>query len=262
MNQISLMNGKKGLIMGLANDYSLAYGISKALHDSGATLCFSYQSDILLRRLKPIAESFQSDFLIPCDVSVDGDIENLFQHIKQTWGDLDFVVHSLAFSDKNELVGDYCQTSRQNFLTALDVSCYSFTKVAACARPLMINGGSLLTLTYHGAQKVIPNYNVMGIAKAALECSVGYLARDLGPQNIRVNALSSGPVKTLAAMGIGDFRRVLDFHQSNAPLGRNTTLEDVGGSALYLLSDLSKGVTGEVHYVDSGYHVMGMPKNL
>ncbi|CAO5681792.1 MAG: Enoyl-[acyl-carrier-protein] reductase [NADH] FabI [Holosporales bacterium] len=254
----SLMKGKRGLIMGLANDYSLAYGISKALHAQGAELAFSYPSDALLKRIKPLAEQMGSDLVFECDVTKDGHIEKLFSDLGQKWGQIDFVLHSLAFADKNELKGPYYNTSKANFLNALDISCYSFTKVCKEAKEYMKEGGSLLTLTYYGAEKVIPNYNVMGVAKAALECSVRYLAMDLGCDNIRVNGISAGPVKTLAAMGISDFKQVLKLHQDQSPLKRNTTLEDVGGAGLYLLSDLSSGVTGEIHYVDSGYNLVGM----
>jgi enoyl-[acyl-carrier protein] reductase I len=253
-----LMSGKRGVILGLANDYSMAYGIAKALHDQGAELAFTYQSDILAKRLSPIAASFGSDILIECDVTKDGHIPNTFNEIEKKWGKIDFVVHSLAFADKEELKGHYMNTSRANFLNSLDISCYSFTEVCREASRIMNDGGSLLTLTYYGAEKVMPHYNVMGVAKAALEASVRYLAVDLGNQNVRVNALSAGPMKTLAASGIGDFRYILKWNQYNSPLKRNITLDDVGGSGLYLLSPLSSGVTGEVHHVDAGYHVVGM----
>lgn len=253
-----LMKGKKGLIMGVANSSSLAWGISKMLHEQGAELAFSYQGETLEKRVRPLAESIESDFLIECDVSKNESIENTFGAIEKKWGTLDFVVHAIGFSDKNELQGRYCDTSLENFLNTMHVSCFSFTKVCHEAERLMPNGGSLVTLTYYGAEKVMPNYNVMGVAKSALEASVQYLAVDLGPKNIRVNGLSAGPVKTLAASGIGDFRYILKWNQYNSPLRRNTTLEDVGGTALYLLSELSSGVTGEVVHVDSGYHVVGM----
>lgn len=253
-----LMKGKKGLIMGVANNSSLAWGISKMLHEQGAKLAFSYQGEALEKRVRPLAESIGSDFLVECDVSKDESIENTFKLIEKKWGTLDFVVHAIGFSDKNELQGRYCDTSLPNFLNTMHISCFSFTKVCKEAERLMPNGGSLVTLTYYGAEKVMPNYNVMGVAKSALEASVQYLAVDLGPKNIRVNGLSAGPVKTLAASGIGDFRYILKWNQYNSPLRRNTTLEDVGGSALYLLSELSSGVTGEVIHVDSGYHVVGM----
>ena len=253
-----LMTGKRGVIMGLANDHSLAYGISKALYENGAELAFTYLSDTLAKRVAPIATSFNSDFLIECDVSKDGHIKTMFETVKEKWGSIDFVVHSLAFSDKDELKGQYLNTSRQNFLNSLDISCYSFTEVCREASKIMNDGGSFLTLTYYGAEKVMPHYNVMGVAKAALEASVRYLAMDLGGRNIRVNAISAGPVKTLAASGIGDFNHILKWNMSNAPLKRNTSQDDLGGSGLYLLSHLSSGVTGEVHHVDSGYHVVGM----
>ncbi|MCE2717089.1 MAG: enoyl-ACP reductase FabI [Alphaproteobacteria bacterium] len=253
-----LMTGKKGLIMGVANNSSLAWGISKMLHEQGAKLAFSYQGETLEKRVRPLAESIGSDFLVECDVSKDESIENTFKLIEKKWGTLDFVVHAIGFSDKNELQGRYCDTSLQNFLNTMHISCFSFTKVCKEAERLMPNGGSLITLTYYGAEKVMPNYNVMGVAKSALEASVQYLAVDLGPKNIRINGLSAGPVKTLAASGIGDFRYILKWNQYNSPLRRNTTLEDVGGTALYLLSELGSGVTGEVIHVDSGYHVVGM----
>ena len=253
-----LMKGKKGLIMGLANSSSLAWGISKMLHEQGAELAFSYQGEALEKRVRPLAESLGSTFLVECDVGKDQSIENTFKEIEQKWGSLDFVVHAIGFSDKNELQGRYCDTSLANFLNTMHISCFSFTKICREAERLMPNGGSLITLTYYGAEKVMPNYNVMGVAKAALESSVQYLAMDLGPKNIRVNGLSAGPVKTLAASGIGDFRYILKWNQYNSPLRRNTTLDDVGGTGLYLLSDLSSGVTGEVIHVDSGYHVVGM----
>jgi enoyl-[acyl-carrier protein] reductase I len=253
-----LMEGKRGLIMGLANDYSLAWGISKALAEHGAELAFTYQTDGLKKRIVPLAESLGSNFLLPCDVSEPNAVSTTFQDLAKKWPTIDFVVHSLAFSDKEELKGKYVNTSRANFLNSLDISCYSFTEVCREASALMPHGGSLLTLTYYGAEKVMPHYNVMGVAKAALEASVRYLAVDLGDCNIRVNAISAGPVKTLAASGIGDFRYILKWNQYNSPLKRNITIEDVGGSALYLLSNLASGVTGEVHHVDCGYHVVGM----
>jgi enoyl-[acyl-carrier protein] reductase I len=252
------MQGKRGVIMGLANDRSLAWGIAQKLAQQGAELCFTYPLEVFEKRVRPLAESLGSSLVLPCDVGSDADIETLFKTLEAQWGSLDFVLHAIAFVDKEELKHQYVTTSRANFLQALDISCYSFTAVAKHASALMPRGGSLLTLTYHGSQRVMPHYNVMGVAKAALEASVRYLAADLGGQNIRVNALSAGPVKTLAASGIGDFNYILKWNQYNAPLKRNTTLEDVGGSGLYLLSDLSSGVTGEVHYVDSGYHVVGM----
>lgn len=252
------MTGKKGLIMGVANDHSIAWGIAKKVAEAGAELAFTYQGDALLKRVLPLAASLGDPFLLPCDVTDDDQLAAVFNDIREKWGRLDFVVHAIAFSDKEELKGGYTDTTRANFLNSMNISCYSFTAVCRHARDLMQDGGSLLTLTYYGAEKVIPHYNVMGVAKAALEASVRYLAADLGPQNIRVNALSAGPIRTLAAAGIGDFRYMLKWNQQNAPLRRNTTLDDVGGAAYYLLSDLSKGVTGEIHHVDSGYHIVGM----
>ncbi len=254
----NLMAGKKGLIMGVANDKSLGWGIAQALSAAGAELAFTYQGEVFEKRVRPLAESLGSSFLMSCDVTNEESLVQTFDAIKKKWGSLDFVVHAIAYSDKEELKGLYLDTTRQNFLNTLDVSCYSFTSVTRHAAALMTEGGSLLTLTYYGAERVMPHYNVMGVAKAALEASVRYLAVDLGGQNIRVNALSAGPVKTLAASGIGDFRYILKWNQYNAPLKRNVTLEDIGGAGLYLLSPLSSGVTGEVHHVDSGYHVVGM----
>jgi enoyl-[acyl-carrier protein] reductase I len=253
-----LMHGKRGLIMGLANDKSLAWGIAKKLSEHGAELAFSYQGDALAKRVRPLAESLGSDFLIDCDVSDMAALDTAFATLAERWGKIDFVVHAIGFSDKNELRGKYVDTSLDNFLMTMNISAYSLVAVTKRALPMMSEGGSILTLTYYGAEKVVPHYNVMGVAKAALEASVKYLANDLGPQGIRVNAISAGPVKTLAASGIGDFRYILKWNELNAPLRRNTTIEDVGGSALYFLSDLSSGVTGETHHVDSGYHVVGM----
>ncbi len=257
MNRL-LMQGKRGVIMGLANDHSLAWGISKALAQQGAELAFTYQTDTLYKRLSPLAESIGSDFCVPCDVSQPGHIAKAYAEIAKRWPTIDFVLHSLAYADKEELKGHYMDTSRENFLNSMDISCFSFTEVCREASKLMPKGGSFLTLTYYGAERVMPHYNVMGVAKAALEASVRYLAVDLGSHNIRVNALSAGPAKTLASSGIGDFRYILKWNQYNSPLKRNITLEDVGGAGLYLLSDLSSGVTGEVHHVDAGYHVVGM----
>ena len=254
-----LMEGKKGLIMGLANDKSLAWGIAKQLAEHGAQLAFSYQGDALAKRVKPLAEKLGSDFTFECDVSDMASLDAGFDAIKERWGTLDFVVHAIGFSDKNELRGQYLDTSLDNFLLTMNISAYSLVAVTKRAAALMPEeGGSILTLTYYGAEKVMPHYNVMGVAKAALETSVRYLANDLGPKNIRINAISAGPVKTLAASGIGDFRYILKWNEYNSPLRRTTTLEDVGGSGLYLLSNLSSGVTGEVHHVDSGYHTVGM----
>ncbi|OHD01393.1 MAG: enoyl-[acyl-carrier-protein] reductase [Sphingomonadales bacterium RIFCSPLOWO2_12_FULL_63_15] len=253
-----LMAGKRGLIMGLANDKSLAWGIAKSLHEQGAELAFSYQGDALAKRVRPLAEQVGSDFLIDCDVTDMDKLDAAFAEIEARWGTLDFVVHAIGFSDKNELRGLYVDTSLDNFLMTMNVSAYSFVAVTRRARALMRNGGSILTLSYYGAEKVIPHYNVMGVAKAALETSVKYLAMDLGRENIRVNAISAGPIKTLAASGIGDFRYILKWNELNAPLRRNVTIEDVGGAGLYLLSDLASGVTGEIHHVDAGYNVIGM----
>ena len=253
-----LMAGKRGLIMGLANDKSLAWGIAKSLHAQGAEMAFSYQGDALAKRVRPLAEQVGSDFLIDCDVTDMDKLDAAFAEVEARWGTLDFVVHAIGFSDKNELRGLYVDTSLDNFLMTMNVSAYSFVAVTRRARALMPNGGSILTLSYYGAEKVIPHYNVMGVAKAALETSVKYLAMDLGRENIRVNAISAGPIKTLAASGIGDFRYILKWNELNAPLRRNVTIEDVGGAGLYLLSDLASGVTGEIHHVDAGYNVIGM----
>ncbi|TAH33580.1 MAG: enoyl-[acyl-carrier-protein] reductase FabI [Alphaproteobacteria bacterium] len=254
----SLMRGKRGLIMGVANDKSIAWGISQQLHAQGAELAFTYQGDALKKRVEPLAQSIGSKIMLPCDVSDEASMDAVFATLKKEWGTIDFVLHAIGFSDKDELKGKYLSTSRKNFNMTMDISCFSFTAVAQRAVPLMPNGGSLLTLTYGGSQRVMPHYNVMGVAKAALEASVKYLAMDLGPQNVRVNALSAGPIRTLAAAGIGDFRYILKWNEYNSPLRRNVSLEDVGKSGLYLLSDLSTGVTGEIHYVDCGYNVIGM----
>ncbi len=254
----SLMTGKKGLIMGVANDRSIAWGIAKALHAQGAELAFTYQGDALEKRVRPLAEEVGSAIVVPCDVTDEASIDSTFKAIEDKWGKLDFVVHAIAFSDKAELDGLYLDTTRANFLKTMDISVYSFTAVCKRAVPLMKEGGSLLTLTYYGAERVMPHYNVMGVAKAALEASVRYLATDLGKDNIRVNAISAGPIKTLAASGIGDFRYILKWNELNSPLKRNVTIEDVGNSGLYLLSDLGAGVTGEVLHVDAGYHTVGM----
>jgi len=252
------LQGKKGLIMGVANDRSIAWGISKAAHEAGADLAFTYQGEALEKRVKPLAESVGSDIMVACDVTDEASIDAAFDEIEKKWGKVDFVVHAIAFSDKNELDGLYVDTTRDNFLKTMDISVFSFTSVAKRAQKLMKEGGSLVTLTYYGAEQVMPHYNVMGVAKAALEASVKYLANDLGPQNIRVNAISAGPIKTLAASGIGDFRAILKWNELNAPLRRNVTIEDVGRSGLFLLSDLGSGVTGECLHVDSGYHTVGM----
>jgi len=253
-----LMKGKRGLIMGLANDRSLAWGIAQKLADAGAELAFSYQGEALAKRVRPLAEQLGSDRLIDCDVSDMAALDVTFETLAKDWPTIDFVVHAIGFSDKNELRGHYYDTSLENFLMTMNISVYSFTAVAKRARALMPNGGSLLTLSYYGAEKVVPHYNVMGVAKSALETSVKYLAMDLGPEAIRVNAISAGPIRTLAASGIGDFRYIMKWNELNSPLRRNVTIEDVGGAGLYLLSDLASGVTGEVHHVDAGYNVIGM----
>jgi enoyl-[acyl-carrier protein] reductase I len=253
-----LMAGKRGLIMGLANDKSLAWGIAKKLGEAGADLAFSYQGEALMKRVGPLAAQLGSDFLFDCDVSQMAALDRAFETLRERWETIDFVVHAIGFSDKTELRGKYVDTSLDNFLMTMNISAYSFTAVARRARAMMPNGGSLLTLSYYGAEKVIPHYNVMGLAKAALETSVKYLAMDLGPDNIRVNAISAGPIKTLAASGIGDFRYIMKWNEYNSPLRRNVTIEDVGGAGLYLLSDLASGVTGEIHHVDAGYNVIGM----
>jgi enoyl-[acyl-carrier protein] reductase I len=252
------MAGKRGLVMGVANDRSIAYGVARTLAAHGASLAFTYQGEILAKRVRPLAEALGAEMVVECDVGDDAGIDAAFAAIAERWDRLDFLVHAIAYSDKEELKGKYLDTSRDNFRRTLDISCYSFTAVSRRAAALMRDGGSLLTLTYYGAEKVMPHYNVMGVAKAALEASVRYLANDLGSRDIRVNAISAGPMKTLAASGIGDFRYILKWNELNSPLRRNVGLDQVGGSALYLLSDLSLGVTGEIHHVDSGYHSVGM----
>ncbi len=254
----NLMKGKRGLIMGLANDKSIAWGIAKALADAGAELAFSYQGDALKKRVEPLAAELGSNIVLPCDVADMDSVDVLFASLKDTWGKMDFIVHAIGFSDKNELRGRYVDTSRQNFLMSMDISVYSFTAVVKRAAAMMPDGGACVTLTYYGAERVMPHYNVMGVAKAALEASVRYMAEDLGKDNIRVNAISAGPIKTLAASGIGDFRYILKWNEYNSPLRKNVSIDEVGKSALYLLSDLSSGVTGETHHVDAGYHVVGM----
>ncbi|RMD89313.1 MAG: enoyl-[acyl-carrier-protein] reductase FabI [Alphaproteobacteria bacterium] len=255
---MELMAGKRGLIMGLANDKSIAWGIARALHGAGAELAFSYQGEQLKKRVDPLAAQLGSQLVIPCDVASDESIEALFARLGEEWGGLDFVVHAIGFSDKNELRGRYLDTSRENFRLTMDISAYSFTAVMQRAAPMMRAGGAALTLTYYGAEKVMPHYNVMGVAKAALEASVRYLAEDLGRDGIRVNAISAGTIKTLAASGIGDFRYIMKWNEYNSPLRRNVTQEEVGRAALFLLSELGSGVTGEVLHVDAGYHVVGM----
>ena len=253
-----LLKGKRGLIMGVANDRSIAWGIAAKAHEAGAELAFTFQGDALEKRVRPLAASVNSDLVVSCDVTNDDDIDRLFSEIEQKWGKLDFIVHAIAYSDKAELKGDYYNTTRDNFSRTMDISVYSLTAITQRAQSVLNDGGSILTLTYYGAERVMPHYNVMGVAKAALEASVRYLAADLGERNIRVNSLSAGPVKTLAASGIGDFRYILKWNAYNSPLKRNVSLDDIGGSGVYLLSDLSSGVTGETHHVDCGYHVVGM----
>jgi enoyl-[acyl-carrier protein] reductase I len=253
-----LMAGKRGLIMGVANNRSIAWGIARALADQGAEIALTYQGDAFRKRVEPLAAELGAMIVGHCDVTDIETVDAVFEKLKAEWGRIDFLVHAIAFSDKDELDGRYIDTSRDNFLRSMDISVYSFTAIAKRAEPLMTDGGSMLTLTYYGAEKVMPHYNVMGVAKAALEASVRYLAVDLGGGNIRVNALSAGPIKTLAASGIGDFRYILKWNEYNAPLKRSVTIEEVGDTALYLLSHLSRGVTGEVLHVDSGYHVVGM----
>ena len=257
-NANQFLKGKRGLIMGVANERSIAWGIAKMAAESGAELAFTYQGDALEKRVRPLAERVGSKIIVPCDVTDEASIDATFATIKEEWGEIDFVVHAIAFSDKNELDGMYLDTTRDNFNRTMDISVYSFTAVAQRAVPLMAEGGSLITLSYYGAERVMPHYNVMGVAKAALEASVRYLAADLGKDNIRVNAISAGPIKTLAASGIGDFRYILKWNEYNSPLKRNVTLEDVGRAGLFLLSDLGSGVTGEIMHVDAGYHTVGM----
>ncbi len=259
MNQShGLMAGKRGLVMGVANDRSIAWGIAKAVAAQGAELAFTYQGEALGKRVRPLAEQLGAAKIIEADVTNAASLDAAFAEIRKDWGTLDFVVHAIAYSDKDQLKGHYVDTTRENFLNTMDISCFSFTDVARRAVPLMPNGGSLVTLTYIGAERVTPHYNVMGVAKAALEASVRYLAADLGPKNVRVNAISAGPIKTLAASGIGDFRYILKWNELNAPMRRSVTIDEVGNSGLYLLSDLGAGVTGETLHVDNGYHVVGM----
>ncbi len=253
-----LMAGKRGLVMGVANNRSIAWGIAKACASQGAEIALTYQGDALKKRVEPLAADLGTKLVLPCDVTDASSIDAVFETLKKEWGQLDFLVHAIAFSDKNELDGRYVDTTEKNFTQSMLISCFSFTALAQRAEKLMPNGGSLLTLTYYGAEKVMPHYNVMGVAKAALEASVRYLAADLGRNNIRVNAISAGPIKTLAAAGIADFRYILRWNEYNSALRRNVSIEDVGGAGLYLLSDMSRGVTGEVHHVDSGYHIQGM----
>jgi enoyl-[acyl-carrier protein] reductase I len=253
-----LMKGKRGLIMGVANNRSIAWGVAEALHKAGAELAFSYQGDVFRKRVVPLVEPLKPAALIDCDVSNQGSIDAAFDELKRVWPSLDFVVHAIGFSDKDQLDGRYIDTTPDNFRMTMDISCYSFTAVAQRAEKMMTNGGSMVTLTYYGSEKVMPHYNVMGVAKAALEASVRYMAEDLGKKQIRVNSISAGPIKTLAASGIGDFRYILKWNEYNSPLRRNVTIEEVGNSALYLLSDMGKAVTGECLHVDAGYHIVGM----
>jgi len=253
-----LMAGKKGVILGVANERSIAWGIAKTLSEAGAEIAFTYQNEALEKRVRPLAEKLGSHMILPCDVNNEAHLTSLMAALKKQWGGIDFLVHAIAFSDKNELDGAYLNTSRDNFLKTMDVSCYSLTSLCRQAQPLLNDGASILSLSYYGAEKVMPHYNVMGVAKAALEASIRYLSVDLGKKNIRCNAISAGPIKTLAASGIGDFRFILKWNEHNTPLGRNVSQEEVGRSALYLLSELGSGVTGEVLHVDAGYHVMGM----
>jgi enoyl-[acyl-carrier protein] reductase I len=256
-----LMKGKRGLIMGVANDHSIAWGIAKTLHAQGAELAFTYQGDALGKRVKPLAQSLGVDLVLPCDVEDIASVDSVFSGLREKWGRFDFLVHAIAFSDKNELKGRYADTTRENFSRTMLISCFSFTELAKRAAELMPEtGGAMITLTFGGSMQVMPNYNVMGVAKAALEASVRYLAADFGRRAIRVNAISAGPVRTLAGSGIGDARAMFAFQQKHSPLGRGVTLDELGGSALYLLSDLSGGVTGEIHYVDSGYNIISMPR--
>jgi enoyl-[acyl-carrier protein] reductase I len=258
MTSTGLMAGKKGIIMGVANDKSIAWGIAQQLFEQGAEIAFTYQGDALKKRVEPLAERVGVNLMIDCDVTSRESMQNAFAEIEKEWGKFDFLVHAIAFADKEELKGKYLNTSADNFAQSMHISCYSFTEACKLAEPLMNEGGSILTLSYYGAEMVIPHYNVMGIAKAALEASVKYLANDLGPSNIRVNAISAGPIRTLAASGIGDFRHIMKWNELNAPLRRNVTTEDVGKSGLYLLSDMASGVTGELLHVDAGYHTVGM----
>ena len=256
-----MIKGKKGLIIGIANDHSIAWGIAKQLHANGAELAITYQNDALLKRVKPLADKVNSDTLIECDVNNEDHIQNTVDQIINKFGTIDFIIHAVAYSDKNELNGRYIDTSKNNFINTLSISCYSFTKIAKLFQPIMNDGGSLVTLSFYGANKVIPNYNVMGVAKAALETSVKYLSVDLGEQNIRVNAISAGPMRTLAGAAIANAREVFNFTSANSSLKRNVNLEELGNSALYLVSDLSSAITGEIHYVDCGFNIVGMPKS-
>ncbi|MBH21572.1 MAG: enoyl-[acyl-carrier-protein] reductase FabI [Rhodobiaceae bacterium] len=257
---LSLLKGKRGVIMGVANDHSIAWGIAKALNNAGAELAFSYQSDTLKKRVDPLANQLNSKIVLPCDVESSENITDFFSKIASSWGSIDFVVHAIAFSDKSQLKGNYYHTTKDNFIKTMLVSCYSFTEIARESQKFMPNGGSLLTLTFGGSNRVMPNYNAMGIAKAGLEASVKYLASDFGEKNIRVNAISAGPMRTLAGGGIADARAMYNFQKRHSPLRRTVTLGEIGGASIYLLSDLSSGVTGEIHYVDSGFNTISTPK--
>ncbi len=256
-----MIKGKKGIVIGIANDHSIAWGIAKQLHESGAELAITYQNNTLLKRVKPLADKVNSDILIECDVNNEDHLQNIFTQIKKEFGDIDFIIHAVAYSDKNELNGRYIDTSKDNFINSLSISCYSFTRIAKIFQPIINPGGSLVTLSFHGANKVMPNYNVMGIAKAALETSVKYLSVDLGDQDVRVNAISAGPMRTLAGAAIANARDVFNYTSENSSLKRNVNLDELGNSALYLVSDLSSAITGEIHYVDCGFNIVGMPKN-
>ena len=258
MSGANLLAGKRGLIMGVANDRSIAWGVAKAAAEQGAELAFTFQGEALEKRVRPLAASVDSEMVMPCDVTDDASMDAVFEQITEKWGGLDFMVHAIAYADKDELKGRYVDTTAGNFARSVDISCYSFTTLCQRAEKLMPNGGSIITLTYYGAERVMPHYNVMGVAKAALEASVRYLAADMGPTNIRVNAISAGPIKTLAASGIGDFRYILKWNEYNSPMRRNVGIDEVGGAAMYLLSDLGSAVTGETHHVDCGYNVVGM----
>ena len=256
-----MIKGKKGIVIGIANDHSIAWGIAKQLHASGAQLAITYQNNTLLKRVKPLADKVNSDILVECDVNNEDHLQNTFTQIKKGFGKIDFIIHAVAYSDKNELNGRYVDTSKDNFINSLSISCYSFTRIAKIFQPIVNSGGSLVTLSFHGANKVMPNYNVMGVAKAALETSVKYLSVDLGDQDVRVNAISAGPMRTLAGAAIANARDVFNFTSENSSLKRNVKLDELGNSALYLVSDLSSAITGEIHYVDCGFNIVGMPKS-
>jgi len=256
-----MIKGKKGIVIGIANDHSIAWGIAKQLHASGAQLAITYQNNTLLKRVKPLADKVNSDILVECDVNNEDHLQNTFTQIKKGFGEIDFIIHAVAYSDKNELNGRYVDTSKDNFINSLSISCYSFTRIAKIFQPIINPGGSLVTLSFHGASKVMPNYNVMGVAKAALETSVKYLSVDLGDQNVRVNAISAGPMRTLAGAAIANARDVFNYTSENSSLKRNVNLDELGNSALYLVSDLSSAITGEIHYVDCGFNIVGMPKS-